>query len=81
MLRNACYCKLKKQLEELEREIKLNYAGDDSLAQRVSQMRSDLDTNTQKDAELKEKVDNLDIQGGGDSVSPASEDQIDSLFP
>lgn len=80
MLRNACYCKLKKQLEELEREIRLNYAGDDSLAQRVSQMRTDLDDNTQKDSELKEKVDNLEIGGGAD-VSPASQDQIDSLFP
>lgn len=80
MLRNACYCKLKKQLEELEREIRLNYAGDDSLAQRVSQMRTDLDVNTQKDSELKEKVDNMEIGGGAD-VSPASQDQIDSLFP
>lgn len=80
MLRNACYCKLKKQLEELEREIRLNYARDDSLAQRVSQMRTDLDVNTQKDSELKEKVDNMEI-GGGSDVSPASEDQIDSLFP
>lgn len=80
MLRNACYCKLKKQLEELEREIRLNYAGDDSLAQRVSQMRTDLDVNTQKDSELKEKVDNMEIGGGAD-VSSASQDQIDSLFP
>ena len=80
MLRNACYCKLKKQLEELEREIRLNYAGDDSLAQRVSQMRTDLDVNTQKDSELKEKVDNMEIGEGAD-VSPASQDQIDSLFP
>lgn len=77
MLRNACYCKLKKQLEKLEREILTNYAGDSSLAQQISQIRSDLDDNTQKDSELKDKVDNLDIGG----ASAASQDQIDSLFP
>ena len=81
MYRNNCYFKLKKQLDELATKIKENYSGDSDLANRVSQIQTDLDTNYEKDAELKDRVDNLQLQGGEIDVNPATEDQVDDLFP
>ena len=82
MYRNSCYCKLKKQLEELKKDIARNYSSDSDLANKVQQISDDLDANSQRDEELTNTV-NVHIQEANERVDldPASTDDIDTLFP
>ena len=79
MLRNACYCKLKKQLDKLEREISQNYSEDTNLASKVNQLKNELDINTEKDTQLAEKIN--EISSGEINVPLVNENDIDNLFP
>lgn len=77
-----CYCKIIKKLNELEKEIQTNYAQDDSLSHKVSEIRQDLNENTQADKELETRVEAIE-EGGviPPSSSTATEEDIDNLFP
>ena len=72
---NNCFCKLRKRIEELEAQVKENYSGDTNLANKVQQIKNELDENTEKDAELR------DFVSSGGNLTPSSEDNIDTLFP
>lgn len=76
MYRNACYCKLKKQLEELQKEIKENYSGDTALSSRVTEIQRELVENTTNDTELRERVEVIEAE-----IQPADPSDIDDLFP
>ena len=78
-----CYCKIMKKLNELEKEIQTNYAHDDSLSQKVTEIRQDLNANTQADRDLENRVEVIETTGGGggEGASTATEGDIDTLFP
>ena len=77
-----CYCKIMKKLNELEKEIQTNYSNDNSLSQKVSEIREDLDLNTQADKDLENRVEVIEeTGGGGGGNSTATEGDIDNLFP
>lgn len=75
-----CYCKLKKELQELEKKLKENYMGDSTLAQKVTDLKNELDVNTTNDEALQERVDSLEISSDI-NIQPSSTGAIDSLFP
>ena len=78
MYRNNCFCKIKKELEKLQKQINQNYSGDSNLNNIVGNIRRELDQNFEKDAELTERVDNIQASN---QIGFADNDDIDTLFP
>lgn len=74
---NNCYCKLKKRIEELEKEVNQNYSGDSNLSDRIQELKNALDENSARDEELQNKVSSLET---GDNVTPSTQGAIDDLF-
>lgn len=75
-----CYCKLKKELQELEKKLKENYMGDSTLAQKIIDLKNELDINTANDEALQDKVETIENSSSA-NIQPSSTGAIDSLFP